>query len=148
MRFAEHLAASETDQLSHITYANFSLHMHRHTLVNRVLSALTVCLFLLAGRSFVPANRAQQVTITVDTNAVANRFIPSQALGAGVDGHELGETERQLSAANIAKMRSAGLRPLTYRLRTELAGEAWHWNPEGTWSDAAHRRGYWTSDSK
>jgi len=122
--------------------------MHPHTLVNRVLSALTVCLFLLAGRSFVPANRAQQVTITVDTNAVANRFIPSQALGAGVDGHELGETERQLSAANIAKMRSAGLRPLTYRLRTELAGEAWHWNPEGTWSDAAHRRGYWTSDSK
>src|SRR5262249_33541015 len=88
------------------------------------------------------------VTVTIDAAQAVNRFAPAQALGAGVDGHEFGETKRQLSPANIAAMRATGLRPLTYRLRTELAGEAWHWNPKGSWSDATHHQGYWTSDSR
>jgi hypothetical protein len=122
--------------------------MRRHSSLLPTASALTICLLLLAFRSNAPANQQPAFTVTIDTTRPANRFVPSQALGAGVDGHELGETVRQLSPANIAAMRSAGLRPLTYRLRTELAGEAWHWNPKGTWSDAVHHQGYWTSDSK
>src|SRR4051794_4652242 len=97
---------------------------------------------------YANANQDRLVTITIDTTQPVNRFVPTQALGAGVDGHEFGEVLKQLSPFNIAAMRSAGLKPLTYRLRTELAGEAWHWNPKGTWSDAARQQGYWTSDSK
>jgi hypothetical protein len=44
-------------------------------------------------------------------------------------------------------MRAAGLSRLTYRLRTEVGIESWHWNPEGRWSDSAHAQGYWISDS-
>jgi F5/8 type C domain len=75
-----------------------------------------------------------------------NRCVPLEALGAGVDGHERGECMRMLSDKNVAAMLSSGLGALTYRLRTELAGEVWHWNPRGTWSDAVHQCGYWTSD--
>ncbi|HET6889096.1 MAG TPA: discoidin domain-containing protein [Candidatus Udaeobacter sp.] len=72
--------------------------------------------------------------------------MPTQALGAGVDGHEQGECAKMFTDKNIAEMRSAGFGPLTYRLRTELAGEVWHWNPQGTWSDPVHQCGYWISD--
>ena len=96
----------------------------------------------------VQSPQSATVTVSFTPGHPANRIIPSRALGAGADGHPIGETVRQLSPANIKAMLSAGLKPLTYRLRTELAGEAWHWNPNGTWSDPARRQGYWTSNSK
>jgi hypothetical protein len=73
--------------------------------------------------------------------------IPTEALGAGIDGHEKGECTHMFTVKNINEMLSAGLGPLTYRLRTELGSEVWHWNPRGTWSDAVHNCGYWTSDN-
>lgn len=82
-----------------------------------------------------------------ENRSPVNSFDPAYALGAGVDGHEQGQIAKMLSRVNIAEMRSAGLRSLSYRLRTELAGEAWHWNPEGRWSDVAHEQGYWVSDA-
>src|SRR6266702_3944660 len=120
--------------------------------VSRIFRSLRLAVLTLILPTFHPvANPAQpRATITVNFTPghPANRFIPSRALGAGVDGHAEGETDRQLSPANIAAMLSAGFRPLTYRLRTELAGEAWHWNPNGSWSEPSQRQGYWTSNSK
>ena len=86
------------------------------------------------------------VSAVVIADHPVNKFIPPRSIGAGVDGHEKGECARMFTDSNIAEMRSAGLGPLTYRLRTELAGEVWHWNPQGTWSDPVHQCGYWTSN--
>src|SRR5205807_2698029 len=84
----------------------------------------------------------------IDTSRPTNRIVPSHALGAGIDGHAKGVNDLQLTPANIREMLSAGFKSLTYRLRTELAGDVWHWNPRGTWSEAQSKQGYWTSEAK
>jgi hypothetical protein len=86
------------------------------------------------------------IAAVVSADHPVNRCVPTEALGAGVDGHEKGECAQMFTDKNIAEMLSAGLGPLTYRLRTELGCEVWHWNPRGTWSDPVHNCGYWTSD--
>ena len=129
--------ASGSDRKTLLTFLSRSLPLAVLTLIVPALHPVAI-----------PAQRRATITVNFTPGHPAKRFIPSHALGAGVDGHAEGETDRQLSPANIAAMLSAGFKPLTYRLRTELAGEAWHWNPNGSWSDPEHRQGYWTSSSE
>lgn len=100
------------------------------------------------GAAFKQRVHVQLLAVTLHIAAQpSNTFDPRVAFGAGIDGHEAGEAAARLTPANIKQMRSAGLRPLAYRLRTELAGEAWHWSSHGTWSDSVHQQGYWTGDA-
>ncbi len=87
-------------------------------------------------------------TVNVNTTRPTNRFTPAHAFGGGIDGHDKGVTDLQLTGANIKEMLSAGLTSLTYRLRTELANDVWHWNPQGQWSDESRKQGYWISDAQ
>jgi len=79
---------------------------------------------------------------------VVTRFDPRVAIGETIDVAEHGGTDESLAPPQVAAILSAGFQPLSYRLATELGGEAWHWNPKGTWSDPARHEGYWTSASQ
>ena len=111
-----------------------------------IAAVLAICLALGLQGSPVFAQRRPAVSITVDTSRPLTRFSPSHALGAAIDGHEKGTNDLQLRPDNIKAMLSAGLRPLTYRLRTELGIAVWHWNPKGSWSEPNQHEGYWISD--
>jgi hypothetical protein len=82
--------------------------------------------------------------VVIETDRPLKTFTPGSALGAAIDGTQRGEVALYLTPFNIEKMRSAGLRRVSYRLRPELGVEAWHWTEEGSWSDPARAQGYWT----
>ena len=96
----------------------------------------------LAAALFLAA--PPRVVVKIDPNRVLNVFDPAVALGGGVDGHEEGDVARIYTPENVREMLGAGLGSLTYRLRTELGVDAWHFVPEGKFSEGDH--GYWTSD--
>lgn len=109
--------------------------------------ALGICLITALFQPFASiAQEKQNAVLTIHFSSAPNNiFIPDSALGAAYDGHGKGQNDLILQSANIKAMQSAELKPLSYRLRTELGIEAWHWNPKGKWS--GKNEGYWTSSS-
>ena len=105
-------------------------------------AALLLC---LAG-CFAFAFSAAGQTIEVDTSRPSNHFVPNQTLGAGVDRIAVEAIDKDLLPPTLDKTLASGWQPVTYRQNTELAVEAWHWNSQGTWSDASGK-GYFTGSA-
>jgi hypothetical protein len=88
-------------------------------------------------------------TIRVDTTAArAIKFDPDQALGSSMDILPTNQMDKVYSEEILKESLSAGWGPITYRQNTELTIAAWHWNPNGSWSDAAHQSGYFTGSAE
>ena len=99
--------------------------------------------------TLLPATRIRAQTVHVDTTpAHAIKFDPDLALGTSIDILSADQVDRVYSEPILKESLSAGWGPITYRQNTELTVGAWHWNPNGTWSDAAHQSGYFTGSAE
>jgi hypothetical protein len=99
----------------------------------------SVLLFLAAGA----AVEAQSIHVDAAAGHATNTIRPTEALGAGIDRLPYGAADKLFTEDTIKQVLSAGWQTVTYRQNTELHTEAWHWNPQGTWSDPVGK-GYFT----
>jgi hypothetical protein len=90
---------------------------------------------------------AQTVHVDV-TPSHARAFDPDKSMGTSMDILQAREFDAVYSEPIIKAGLSAGWGPITYRQNTELTYSAWHWNPNGTWSDEKNKSGYFVGSAE
>src|SRR5215470_8053416 len=110
-----------------------------------VLTAILSILAPVSGQTEEPV-----ATVRVDATPghAINAFDPDSALGSSIDVLSRREIDLVYTPHIIAESLSAGWGPITYRNNTELRMAAWHWTENGTWSDPAHKSGYFTGSAE
>jgi hypothetical protein len=101
------------------------------------LGCLFACIFWVALSS------AQTIRVDITPAHSTNHFRPNETLGAGIDRIPSEAVDTGLTQPNLGRAMASGWQPVSYRNNTELSIEAWHWNPQGTWSEPAEK-GYFT----
>lgn len=101
---------------------------------------------LLTGAFALTLSAASAQTVRVDMSHSTNSFVPTQALGAGIDRIPVKAIDDDLNPETLKQVFAAGWQPITYRQNTELSVQAWHWNPTGTWSGPGDT-GYFTGSA-
>ena len=89
-------------------------------------------------------------TVLVDATPghAINSFDPDSALGSSIDVLSRTGIDKVYTPHIVQEALSAGWGPITYRNNSELRIAAWHWNGNGTWSDAASKSGYFTGSTE
>jgi hypothetical protein len=131
-----------------------------HKAISHTYCAIGALLGIAASAS------AQTIVVDAAPAHVANSFSPYRALGAAVDrlrapGGGRGvppnkatraevekHVETVLSGRVLKEILDAGWQTVSYRQNTELHIEAWHWNPNGVWSNAAKQEGYFVGSAE
>jgi hypothetical protein len=116
-------------------------------------TSITILSFVLLNATASAQSKAaepQTATVHVDVTPghAINSFDPDSALGSSIDVLSRTGIDRVYTPHIIQEALSAGWGPITYRNNTELRMAAWHWNENGTWSDTAHRSGYFTGSTE
>jgi hypothetical protein len=109
-------------------------------------SRICVTALLFLGSTSAQHTRAQGIHVDITPSHSTNTIKPAEALGAGIDRLPYGAADKLFVDDTIKQILSAGWQTVTYRQNTELHIEAWHWNPQGTWSDPAGK-GYFTGSA-
>jgi F5/8 type C domain-containing protein len=104
-------------------------------------------LITLVPPLFALSIAAQTIRVDVTPSHVANTFSPLRAFGATVDRIPSNTTDIFFRPDQLKQILEAGWGPISYRQNTELFVQAWHWNPEGTWSDPSGK-GYFVGNSQ
>src|SRR5215475_14713198 len=115
------------------------------------IARLAVLLFVLnQNLGVLLAQSAPDAIVHVDITPdhQINSFNPDSALGSSLDVLSRRDIDRVHTPHIVQESLSAGWGPITYRNNSELRMAAWHWNPIGSWSDAAHQSGYFTGSTE
>src|ERR1700684_3452597 len=108
---------------------------------------LSALIFSFAAGFNGPAALSQ--TVHVDMSAgKAIAFDPDKAMGTSMDILSARDFNAVYSKPVIEAGLSAGWGPISYRQNTELTYDAWHWNPNGVWSDDKHKSGYFVGSAE
>jgi hypothetical protein len=107
------------------------------------------CIFVMSclAACCAPAMTAQTVHVDA-TPSKAIAFDPDKAMGTSLDILPKKDFDKVFSEPIIKEGLSAGWGPMTYRQNTELTYDAWHWNPNGTWSDEKQKSGYFLGSAE
>jgi hypothetical protein len=110
----------------------------------------TVAAFFLVGHGAHAQVKEAVATVHVDVTPghAINSFDPDKALGSSIDSLSKTGIDKVYTPHIVQESLSAGWGPITYRNNTELRMAAWHWTENGTWSDAAHKSGYFTGSTE
>jgi hypothetical protein len=120
----------------------------RSAIAGTILLVIASCAATTAQTA--PAAEPQASTVHVDATPghVINSFDPDSALGSSVDVLSHDGIDKVYTPHIIQESLSAGWGPITYRNNSELRMAAWHWTENGTWSDPAHKGGYFTGSTE
>ena len=114
--------------------------------INRAIRFSLGVFLLIECFSLLVTCTAQTIQVDITPAHSTNRFVPSEALGAGIDRIPGEAIDKGLVQPALDQVLASGWQTVSYRQNTELAMEAWHWNPNGTWSDPSGK-GYFTGST-
>ena len=107
-------------------------------------AAVLLCSGAVFAQRGTPPNN---IVVDATPSHAVSSFSPFRSLGASIDRLRGDTTEKVMTPEFIASIQSAGWQTVSYRQNTELFVEAWHWNPNGKWSNAAAKEGYFVGDA-
>jgi F5/8 type C domain len=107
---------------------------------------IDACVAAFVAIALLNASPVRAQTVRVDASHAVNTFRPLEALGSTVDRVPSNATDTFFRPDQIKQVLEAGWGEISYRQNTDLFVQAWHWNPEGKWSDPSGK-GYFVGEA-